>query len=234
MNYKNNKITKVTTSWQDGYMITSIYGLNIFGINHVDLEPDPRVLLFHYLAALPNTLTHIDIHVLDIDEINSIFKKNRNDSSILYTNIGIYNAHFYEDNNKNGILINKFTPWILQDQSSLIEIIKEGAIALYIQCPEYYILTNIINNEFTHESKWIQQMSKIFGMIVYPGHDGQYINISTKSDYNLRIIYDILDIITHKIERCDWYQIHQDKLHWDNDGEECLILRKSRNNPISE
>jgi len=225
---------RVQENMEFGLYSRSIFGLNIFSANAVDIETsdDPRLVFLRSICKRNPSSSHIGNLYDMADSPEEVFGPP--DAAIYYTQepIGIYGGMFYDIStwpNFPGC----FFPMVNSNfweigrsiSRSVIEIVELDAAAFYVghRNEPIHEIKLLFRKEFISHERWLVDVAGIFDMVVISAADGGHFVAYSTNDANFELLSPAISSAVESIEQHSWYEQNSSQLKWDEGYEMCLV-----------
>ena len=219
-----------------GLALRYVFGLNIFAANGVEVstDDDPRVIFLRTLCEQHDCSAHTG-NLLDVaDDPQELFGPADGKNSYVLVRTGVYKGSFY-DADGWATFPACFFPlirdnfWEMQASvggSVIEEMLDWDALALYVSpCREATAqIRSLIERPFSSHEGWLQQVSKLYQLVVLTISSGWYIEVYSQDTSSFALLGESLKKAVEAIKAHSWYKAHSTELIWDSEYEMCLLL----------
>ena len=219
--YGQSRTVRYEDEHTDGLCSRSVFGLNTFRANDVELgwRSDPLQIAFEAISANPLTAAHSGTLALDdiADETDPPLASLSPDGSVVP--IGLHGGTFYRDGDQPlGYLFRSapimFATW---SDRNLEYLVRCDSLALYVlgSTQSFDILCGIAANAPTNHSAWLRTVLESYSLVIINEADGWYVRAFARTTRDLALLSPAMERASDAIESSSWYRENSDRLEWE-------------------
>lgn len=217
-----------------GLYCRSIFGLNIFSANDVDVDVsgDPRFVFLRSVCERTPSSAHIGSLYDMADSPEEIFGSPDTGAYYMRESIGVYGGMFYDTNTWPTfpgcffpIVNSNFWNIGLNISRSIMDILELDAVAFYVNYRDEINskIRSLFSEKFISHERWLVDVAGIYDLVIVSRADGGYFTAYSASNANFELLSPAISSAIKVIENNAWYKQNSLYMKWDEEYEMCLV-----------